>query len=150
MVIAILIPVLVGISAALLTRNQMMIYEEITSPPLSPPAILFPIVWTVLYILMGIGSGLIYLSDTPAADKIKALSIYALQLFINFIWSLIFFNAQAFFAAFVLIIILWVLVLKMIIKFYKINKTAGFLQIPYLFWITFATYLTLAIAILNN
>jgi len=148
--IAIFIPLFVGILAALITRGQMDLYKEINKPPLAPPAVLFPIVWSVLYILMGIGSGKIILAKALPSEKLRAILIYALQLFINFIWSLVFFNAKAFEAAFILIVILWYLIFKMIIEFYNIDKGAAILQVPYLLWVTFATYLTLAIALLNK
>ena len=150
-VIAIIIPLAVGGLSALLTMGSMDLYETIIQPPLSPPAILFPIVWTILYTLMGISSGIIYNSPNGTeAARNNALAVYALQLFINFIWSIVFFNLRAFLPAFVLILVLWVLIIVMIIRFYKIDKTAALLQIPYLLWVTFAAYLTLAIYILNR
>ena len=150
-IIAIIIPLAVGGLSALLTMGSMDLYETIIQPPLSPPAILFPIVWTILYTLMGISSGIIYNSQGGTeASRNNALAVYALQLFINFIWSIIFFNLRAFLPAFILILVLWVLIIVMIIRFYKIDKTAALLQIPYLLWVTFAAYLTLAIYILNR
>lgn len=150
-VIAIIIPLAVGGLSALLTMGSMDLYETIIQPPLAPPAILFPIVWTILYTLMGISSGIIYNSQNGTeAARNNALAVYALQLFINFIWSIVFFNLRAFLPAFVLILVLWVLIIVMIIRFYKIDKTAALLQIPYLLWVTFAAYLTLAIYILNR
>ena len=150
-IIAIIIPLSVGGLSALLTSGSMDLYETIIQPPLSPPAILFPIVWTILYTLMGISSGIIYNSQGgTAASRNNALAVYALQLFINFIWSIVFFNLRAFLPAFILILVLWVLIIVMIIRFYKIDKTAALLQIPYLLWVTFAAYLTLAIYILNR
>ncbi len=150
-IIAIIIPLAVGGLSALLTMGSMDLYETIIQPPLSPPAILFPIVWTILYTIMGISSGIIYNSQGgTAASRNNALAVYALQLFINFIWSIIFFNLRAFLPAFVLILVLWVLIIVMITRFYKIDKTAALLQIPYLLWVTFAAYLTLAIYTLNR
>ena len=150
-IIAIIIPLAVGGLSALLTMGSMDLYETIIQPPLSPPAILFPIVWTILYTLMGISSGIIYNSQNGTeAARNNALAVYALQLFINFIWSIVFFNLRAFLPAFILILVLWVLIIVMIIRFYKIDKTAALLQIPYLLWVTFAAYLTLAIYILNR
>ena len=94
-VIAVLIALAVGGLAAFLTRDSMDIYKEIVLPPLAPPSILFPIVWTVLYILMGISSAMIYLrkDSTPGAVQ-NALSVYAINLVVNFMWSIIFFNMQ--------------------------------------------------------
>ncbi len=146
-IIAILIPLAVGALSAFLTRDNMDIYGVINTPPLAPPSILFPIVWTVLYILMGISSGIIYLSDNK--NKYDALRIYGFSLALNFCWSLIFFNLQAYLFAFVWLIILWIFILLTILEYFKINKTAAYLQIPYLLWVTFAGYLNFAIYLLN-
>ena len=148
--IAILIPLAVGGLAALLTRGNMMLFDEIVKPPLAPPPILFPIVWTVLYILMGIGSARVYLKkDTMPREATNALRTYALQLFFNFFWSLIFFNLRTFLFAFIWLIALWGLIIVMLFEFYKIDKPAAIINIPYLLWVTFAAYLNLAIYILN-
>ncbi len=149
-IIGILIPLAAGGLAAFLTRNSMDIYQSIVKPELAPSAILFPIVWTILYILMGISSTIIFNSDAGANEKSGALLIYVLQLMVNFFWSILFFNQMAFLSSFVWIIILWVLIVAMIVSFYKINKTAALLQIPYLLWVTFAGYLTLMIYLLNR
>ncbi len=150
-IIAVLIPLIVGGVSALLTSGNMNLYDKIIQPPLAPPPVLFPIVWTVLYVLMGISSGIIYNSKNgTAAQRNNALAVYGLQLFVNFFWSIIFFNLNAFLFSFILIIVLWLFVILMIIRFYKIDKTAAYLQIPYLLWVTFAAYLTLAIYILNR
>ncbi len=150
-IISILIPLAVGGVSALLTRNNMDLYSTINTPPLAPPALLFPIVWTVLYILMGISSALIY-TDRRAteSDKKSALYTYALSLFFNFFWSIIFFNFRAFFFAFIWLLALIFLIIRTIMKYYKINKTAAYLQIPYLLWVTFAGYLNFAIWYLNR
>ena len=129
------------------TFNNMNIYDEINKPLLSPPSVVFPIVWTILYILMGISSAMIKLSDNE--NKPDALIIYRFSLFINFFWSIIFFNMHAYNFAFVWLIALWLFVLYTIIKYSKINKTAAYLQIPYLLWLTFAGYLNIMISILN-
>ncbi len=142
-----LLPLGVGALSAFITSGSMDIYSRIIAPPLAPPAILFPIVWTVLYLLMGVSAYLIIISGSENTEN--ALFIYWLQLAVNFIWSPIFFNAQMFRVAFVVLILLWVLVFTMIRRFLPINKTAAYLQIPYLIWLTFAGYLNLAIAILN-
>ncbi len=149
-VISILIPLAVGALAAFLTRDGMMLYDEIIQPPLAPPAIVFPIVWTILYTLMGIGCARVYLQKDVMQNAVsKALNVYALQLAFNFCWSLIFFNLRAFFAAFVWLIVLWLLVAVMLIRFNRVDKIAAIINIPYLVWLTFAAYLNLAIVILN-
>ena len=150
-IIAIIIPLAVGGLSALLTSGSMGLYETIVKPALSPPAIVFPIVWTILYTLMGISSGMIYNNTTATqADRNDALLVYALQLIINFFWSIVFFNLRAFLPAFILILVLWALIGVMIVRFYKICKTAALLQIPYFLWVTFAAYLTLMIYLLNR
>lgn len=148
--IAILIPLAVGGLSAFLTRGNMMLYGDIVQPPLAPPPILFPIVWTVLYVLMGIGSARVYLNKKAVPRKVSsALKIYALQLGFNFFWSLIFFNLRAFLFAFIWLIALWGLIIVMLFEFYKIDKTAAIINIPYLLWVTFAAYLNFAIFTLN-
>ncbi|MBR6509768.1 MAG: tryptophan-rich sensory protein [Clostridia bacterium] len=147
-IVAILLPLAVGGVSALLTMGSMDIYETINTPSFAPPGIVFPIVWTILYILMGISSGIIY--NSKSKDKDNALFIYIIQLMVNFVWSIIFFNLRAFLLAFLLIIVLWVLIVLMISRFYKIDKTAAYLQIPYLLWVTFAGILTLVIYLLNR
>lgn len=148
LIICLLIPLAVGGLSALLTMESMEIFGKLNQPPLSPPGFLFPIVWTVLFILMGISSYLIYVSDNQ--NKKKALTIYAVQLFFNFVWSLIFFNMQAYLFAFIWLVILWLFIIAMIVSFWKISKPAALLQIPYLLWVTFAGYLNLGIFLLNR
>ena len=147
LIISLLIPLAVGGLSAFLTRNSMDVYSNINQPPLAPPSILFPIVWTILFTLMGISSYLVYVSN--AKNKREALALYGVQLVVNFIWPLIFFNMQAYFAAFLWLILLWVLVALMIWQFYKAKPSASYLQIPYILWLTFAAYLNLAIYLMN-
>ena len=149
-IISVIIALAVGGLSALLTKNNMNIFEKINMPPLSPPSVVFPIVWAVLYILMGISSAIIYKNGTDREEVQSALKVYALQLAVNFFWSLIFFNMQAYLFAFIWLILLWVLVIAMIVKFKKISPVAAWLQIPYLLWITFAGYLSLMIYLLNG
>ena len=125
----------------------MDIYSKIVSPSLSPPAVVFPIVWTVLYALMGISLYLIW--NSSDRHKNTAIILFFVQLFLNFIWSPIFFNNQWFLVSFIVLVFLWVATLLMIITFYNISKFAGLLQIPYLIWLTFAAYLNFAIYLLN-
>ncbi len=147
--IGIAIPVAVGLLSAFLTKDNINIYQTIVNPPFVPPAILFPIVWTVLYILMGISSVLVYSADADEQEKRQALLLYGLQLAVNFLWSLVFFNNHLFLLSFVLLVLMWLLIIAMIVRFWKINKVAALLQIPYLLWVTFAGYLNLAIYLLN-
>ena len=139
----------VGLIAGILIRDGTKIYSEtITKPPLSPPAVLFPIVWTILYALMGFSAARISLSPPTAARK-KALYVYFAQLIFNFFWSIIFFSFQAFGAAFFWLLALWALIVWMLLAFKKIDPLAGYLQIPYLVWVTFAGYLNLGVWVLN-
>lgn len=148
--ISIGIALLVGGLSALVTGGSMGLYEDIITPPLSPPSWLFPVVWTILFILMGISAAMIY-NDRKAsmAQKKSALYTYALSLIVNFFWSIIFFNLRAFFFAFIWLVLLLYLIINTILKYYKIKPLAAYLQIPYAIWVSFAGYLTLAIWILN-
>lgn len=148
LVISILIPVCVGAAAAFLTRNSMDVYEKLVQPPLSPPSWVFPAVWTILYVLMGVSAYLIYRSDSP--EKKSALKIYAAQLAVNFFWTIIFFNLEMYLLSFIWLLLLLVLIIRMIAGFSGISKTAAYLQIPYLLWVSFAGYLNLGIYLLNR
>ncbi len=135
----------VGALAGYLTRNSMELYAEtIIKPPLAPPGWLFPVVWVLLYALMGIGAARVWLAEkTP--ERFWALNIYVAQLVVNFFWPLIFFNLQAFGFALVWLLILWALVALMIFLFARVDRLAALLQIPYLIWLTFAVYLNWAV-----
>lgn len=146
LIIAILIPIAVGTLSALFAGN-MNVYSVINKPSLSPPGILFPIVWTILYILMGISSYIIYESDAPGRSA--ALQTYVLQLFFNFFWSILFFRFDLYFTSFVWLLALLFLIVKMIWQFNRIDHTAARLLIPYLLWCLFAAYLNFMIFRLN-
>ena len=149
LLICIAIPLLVGGIAGVLTRAGTQAYALMEKPPLSPPAILFPIVWTLLYTLMGISSYLIW-TKTDNTDSTKAKNLYFYQLVTNFLWSFFFFNFQWYFFSFLWILLLWRLVAAMIKAFYPISKTAAYINIPYLLWLTFAAYLNLGAWWLNR
>ena len=146
-IFSILLALTVGGLSALATANNMNIYDKINPPPLSPPGWLFPVVWTILFILMGISAAIIFTSRSSKKDD--ALFIYAVSLVLNFSWSIFFFNMLAFLIAFIILIALWLSIILNIIKYYKINKVAAWLQLPYLLWVTFAGYLNVAIILLN-
>ena len=149
-IISILIALGIGGLSAFLTRNSMEVYKNINQPPLTPPMILFPIVWSVLFILMGISSAIIYTKRSiNPREALSGLIIYGLQLIVNFFWSIIFFNMQAYLFAFIWLLLLLVLIVIMILQFRKISPLAAYLQIPYLLWVTFAGYLNLMIFMLN-
>lgn len=150
-VIAIAIPLAVGLFSAYLTKENMNIYEILIVPNLAPPAWLFPLVWSVLYALMGISSALIYTRRiTDTSDVREALTTYAVSLVINFAWSIIFFNANAILLAFLWLILLLYFVIKTILQYRKIEPAAAYIQIPYAIWVVFAGYLNIAIYILNT
>lgn len=136
----------VGIVSSLLSMDGMEQYQDMYQPPLAPPGWLFPVVWTILYILMGVAAYLVYETE-ESEQRSTALKLYGMQLFFNGIWSLIFFGTQTYFFAFVWLVVLWFLIYLTIKEFLERNKTAGILMIPYLAWVTFAGYLNLAIAI---
>lgn len=136
-----------GAVIAFLTRDSMEVYANVQQPPLAPPGVVFPIIWTILYTLMGISAYMI--TESNSKLKNKALTVYGVQLFLNFIWPLVFFNGQMFLFAFIILMALWIMVLWMIGIFYKINPISAFLQIPYALWLTFAAYLNLGVYLLN-
>ena len=139
----------VGALSGWLTRNGMKAYTEtVAQPPLSPPSWLFPIVWTILYALMGIGAARVSLAP-KSKERSLGLNLFVIQLIVNFFWSPIFFNAQAFGTALLWLILLWLLVLAIILVFRKVEKYAGNIQIPYLLWLTFAAYLNYGVWQLN-
>lgn len=142
-------PLLIGIASSILTRDMMLEYGTLNKPFLAPPTILFPIAWTILYVLMGIGAALIYSKEEYSKYRSVGLTLHIVQLILNFFWSIIFFNMKQYVFAFIWLIILWLVVLSMIMNYKKISKTAFFLNIPYIVWLTFAAYLNLAVAILN-
>jgi len=147
LIISILIPLAIGVLSALLSGDMSLEYSSVNKPALSPPSFIFPIVWTILYILMGISSYIVYMSDNK--NKEIALKIYALQLFFNFFWSIIFFRFSQYIISFLWLIVLIILIIIMIYQFYKINKTSSYLQIPYLLWCLFASYLNFMVSQLN-
>ena len=143
---AILIPVLVGGIVGFLISGSID-YNSLEKPFLSPPSITFPIVWTILYILMGISYAILE-SNSLVNSKIN--SIYYLQLFFNALWPIAFFLLKWRLFAFIWIIILAILIIIMIARFYEKNKTAAWLQVPYLLWTLFATYLNFGVFLLNR
>ena len=124
-------------------------YETLESPPLAPPGWLFPVVWTILYALMGISAARVWLSP-PSRARNLGLNLFITQLVVNFFWSPIFFNLEAFGLAFFWLVLLWGLVLWMILAFRKVDPLAAKLQIPYLIWLSFAAYLNLGVWYLNT
>lgn len=147
--VSILLTLAVGGLSGFLTSLGMDSFDALTKPPLTLPSFLFPIVWTVLFVLTGVGAARICLTE-PTAARNRALTVYVVQLAVNFLWSVIFFNLQAYGFAFFWLILLWVLILTMICLFCKVDKPAALMQIPYAIWVTFAGYLNLMIWLLNR
>ena len=146
LIISILIPLAVGTMSALFSGN-MSSYSILTQPAFSPPGFIFPVVWTILYILMGASSYIVYSSNSP--NKSKALLLYCIQLFFNFCWSIIFFGLDLFLFAFIWLIALIFIIINMIRQFLIVNPLSAYLQIPYLIWCIFAAYLNFSIFLLN-
>ena len=158
--IFVLLPLAIGALSGFLTRGGMEEFAALNKPPLSPPAWLFPVVWTILYTLMGVSSYLVYSSEKGVLQgkkteesinegKSQALSVYGYQLVVNFLWPVFFFSFGWYFFSFLWLALLWVLVARMILEFGKISKTAALLNVPYLLWLGFAGYLNLGIWLLN-
>lgn len=140
---------LVGALSALFAGDFSAFYSGLNQPPFAPPGIVFPIVWTILYALMGISAYIIYDSEDDAWEKSRALTLYGVQLFVNFMWSIVFFRFEQTGVAAAVIILLAVLVAAMIAKFRKISPAAAYLNIPYLLWVIFAAYLNIGVVVLN-
>lgn len=145
---SIALPLLVGGAAAFVTRDSMESFEVLNQPPLSPPGWLFPVVWTILYILMGISAYLI--SEESNKDTKKESTLYYYQLIVNFLWPIFFFNFGWYLFSFFWLLLLWTMVFVMIKSFASISKLAAYLNIPYLIWLTFAAYLNLGVWLLNR
>ena len=147
--IAILIPEAVGALAGLLTREGIQNFQNVPQSALTPPAVLFPIVWTILYALIGISLARVWMAEESMA-RARGLSLFLFQLIFNFFWSIFFFNMGAYGFSFLWILGLWVLIGLMILSFYKVDKIAAWLQVPYFLWVTFAAYLNYAVWQLNK
>lgn len=140
----------VGALSGFLTRESAKLYEEtIIKPPLSPPGVVFPVVWGILFLLMGIGAGRICLAPA-SGSRTQGLLIFLIQLAFNFFWSLIFFNLRDFGFALLWLAVLWGLIVWMIVSFRRADPLAAWLQVPYLLWVTFAAYLNAGVWQLNQ
>jgi len=149
LIICLVIPLAVGGIAALITGGGMDVFETLNKPPLSPPGWLFPVVWTILYILMGVASYLALESRGPQEIIRRGIVLYALQLAFNFFWPIFFFKLEWYLFAFIWLIVLWLLILLTALEFRRVSKAAANLLIPYLIWVAFAGYLNIGIYILN-
>jgi tryptophan-rich sensory protein len=148
-IISIVAAELVGAAAALLSGSFRDFYSELVKPPLAPPHAVFPVVWAILYALMGISAYIIYASYDSSTERSTALGLYVTQLAVNFSWTLIFFRFRLIGAAMFVAILLFILVLAMILSFRKVRPIAAWLNVPYLVWALFAAYLSVGFSILN-
>lgn len=145
--ICVAIPLAAGGLSALISGG-MESYSGMRQPPLSPPGWVFPVVWTVLYVLMGLASCRVY-EKGEGARRRWALTAYGVQLALNFLWSPVFFRGQLYLTAFLILVVLWVAILITIRRFSRVEERAGDLLLPYLLWVTFAGYLNLGVFLLN-
>ena len=134
-----------GAAAGFVTAGSMEQYEMMYRPPLSPPGWVFPVVWGVLYLLMGIAAWLVFISENP--DRKHALALYAAQLAVNALWPILYFRLDAPLAALAVLVLLWYLVYLTLKAFFRISTPAGMCMIPYLLWISFAFYLNLSVVL---
>ena len=148
--VSLAIPLAVGAFAGWLTRDGMKAFQRIPQPPLSPPAWLFPVVWTILYLMMGAASYLVWSSDVSPARRDRALTVYGLSLAANFLWPIVFFTMRRYFAAFLLLLALLALVAAAARLFSRVDNRAGRLMIPYVVWLCFAACLNLGVWLLNR
>ena len=147
LLVSLLLSLGTGGLSALLTRGSMERYGSLHPPPLSPPGWVFPVVWTILFTLMGIAAYLVWMRDSTGRNG--ALALYGVQLVFNFIWPLLFFNLQNYALAFFWLLALWVLILLTTLRFFKETPAAGWLMVPYLVWVAFAGYLNAGVWLLN-
>ena len=147
--VSILIPLAVGGLSALLARDGMRLFALMRKPPLAPPAWAFPVTWTALYVMMGTASYLVYASGASRVRRERALTFYALQLGMNFFWSIVFFSLEMYLTAFIWLVGMWMLILICTVLFWHIDRRAGRLMLPYLAWVAFAGYLNMGIFLMN-
>ena len=150
LIVAVLLPVLVGAVSGLFTASSVKTwFVTLNKPSFNPPSYVFAPVWTTLYIMMGIAFYLVWVSVTDKEQQRKAMTVYFIQLFLNFCWSFIFFYKQRPDLAFIDIVFLWISIVATLVLFYRISKPAGWLLVPYLLWVSFASALNYAIWQLN-
>lgn len=143
------LPLIIGLISAAASSRGMAAYASMEKPPLSPPAWVFSVAWTLLYLMMGLASYFIFVSEVDPAKRLTALIFYAVQLAMNFCWSFIFFNWNRYLLAFFWLLALWCVVIACAVRFYTLDKRATYLMIPYVVWLTFAAYLNLGTYIIH-
>ena len=142
------IPLALGGLSALLTGGDMKAYADIAKPPLSPPAPVFPVAWSILYVMMGIASAFVW-KGFRDDDRQHGLIYYGLQLVLNCFWPLVFFSAKEYWFAFAWLLALLAAVIATSVFFRRVSKAAFYLLLPYIAWLAFAAYLNLGVAALN-
>lgn len=147
--LAILLPMLTGAVSAVCSQDGMQRYKTMPKPALAPPTIVFPLVWTALYFMMGTASYYVLITKTTGRRRTAAVSLYLIQLTMNFFWSIIFFSLGRYTAAFIWLIIMYIAIIACTVYFFLINPKSGWLMLPYNIWIAFAAYLNLSIILLN-
>lgn len=149
LIVCLAVPLAVGGLSALLTGDGMERFKSLNKPPLTPPGWLFPVVWTILFLMMGIASYLVWKNGRSHQKVRGALTIYGVQLGFNFLWSMLFFNRGLYLTAFFELVALWLLILLTTARFYRLSRAGGSLLAPYLLWVTFAGYLNFGVYLLN-
>lgn len=142
---AIVLPLCIGGISAMLTGDMMKEYFFLNKPPLSPPGWMFPVVWAILYVMMGLASYLVMTSGADRSLIVKALVFYGIQLALNFFWSILFFNCSLYLWAFVELLAMWAAIIVTTLFFFRASTPAGVMMIPYILWSTFAAYLNFAV-----
>lgn len=142
-----LLPIFVGLIAQLFTSNSKEVYLSLQKPPLSPPSIIFPFVWSCLYILLGIAS--YFIEEAGVCDKKRPRQVYLITLALNLLWPIFFFTLQWYIFSSILIIAMDIVAILNIYYYYNCDKNSAYIYLPYLIWILFATYLTIGVAALN-
>lgn len=150
LILCIAVPLAVGGLSGWITRGAMEEFQALNQPPLSPPGWLFPVVWSVLFVLMGIASYLVVRSSAPERTVKRALVFYGIQLGFNFLWSILFFNLGLYLVSFFWLVLLWCLILLTTLQFSALDRRTLWLMLPYLVWVAFAGYLNLGVFILNR
>lgn len=150
LIIYVAIPLCVGALSSFLTRNAYSDYANLNRPIFSPPGSVFPVVWTILYILMGLGAYIVYYTETEDMSRIIGLALYYVQLIMNFVWSIAFFGQKLYLFAFIWLIVMWLVIIAMLGHFKKVSTLAFVLNVPLVVWCTFAAYLNLGTYILNR
>lgn len=150
LITSIAVPLIVGFLSSFFTINSIPTwYQTLTKPMLTPPNWLFAPAWTIIYILIGVSLYFVWIKGFKNKKVKTAIYFFSVQLILNFFWTFLFFGLKSPFIASMEIVALWILILLTIIKFYKISKMAAYMLIPYILWVSFASYLSFSVFLLN-